>query len=534
MDDGLSERRARLRLVEPMYAALDEPEDVAHAEDADPDARDDAQPSVTGDERDGPGRRDHFALLVFVALFPAALVHALVGLQLDGDTYHYVEYWRKLVAGVRHATSLHEAAPKPLPIVLHGLLWQLTGSFQVLAWTWILLGGVTVALLARLVDALAGRTAARCTLALLALHPLWVHQTIGGSAATLQALFLVAAALVALLRAPPRTWGVTIGALLCAAGLARPDAWPIALATIGAAPLCVWWRRVEGAPRARFVLCAGALGALAIPLWLAFDLALTGDAWFSFRSTASYGARHATSEEPRPLWFALVRFAPRVASNLTEVLHGGVLVAALVGAAALARARGAVAATLAVAASAVIAFYVFPFASGLPLLPRFLVVPLVVAAAFAGIGVVVVARRVSLTPWLSVPVLLLAVGAHEVLALQRFATVRARLDAEATAGLLEALASLSPEARPTPARPLIVEARRKGLAVLALGVDSDAVTTVRHVSLEAWRAEPHAFSAVIFDPRDLVEPFASEWFLLGAESAPTYGAGTRVMSRSDE
>ncbi|MEZ6014005.1 MAG: FAD-dependent oxidoreductase [Planctomycetota bacterium] len=537
-----AQRDARRRLVEPLFAGL---------HDASAEVPVASASCVVG-------RRDPLLALALMAMIPAALVHALVGLQLDGDTYHYVEYWRKLLAGVPHPTSMHEAAPKPLLILLHGALWQATHSFQVLAWTWIALSGLAAALVARTVAALlelgergepsnAGRVAGRATLALLALHPLWVHQAIGGSAVTLQTFWLALAARSAL-RGPSLRASVISGALLMAAGLSRPDAWPIALGLLAAAPL-LWATRARApgcAPWIRPMLVAGALGAVALPMWLAFDRALTGDAWFSFRSTASYGSRHAIGEAARPLWLALPRYLPRVASNLAEVLQGGVVLAALLGALTLARRSVGALLALTCTAGAVIAFYALPFKSGLPLLPRFLVVPLVVATMLAGIGVVAVARGVraelrrvhTRSRWAqraaalcaSVPLVLAFTGAHELMALQRFVTVRAPLDAEATRGVLEAARALAQRPLPTAARPLLVEARRKGLAVLALGVPSDAVTTLRHVMPEDYLAAPSSFAGVLYDPRDLVEPYASAWSFLAERPHESFGSATRLVS----
>jgi len=523
-------RRARMRLVEPLYSAL---------EPGAPGAGEPASARLASDAARGaaPERSGPVWALALVACLPAAFVLAQQGVQLDGDTYHYIEYARKLAAGTPHTSSLHEAAPKPLPILLHGALHALTGSFAVLAWVWVALAGCAAALLARAAAALAssaaqGARVAWVAAALLAVHPLWVHQALGGSAVTLQVLCLALAARCALAEgARP----VRAGLWLALAGLTRPDAWPIALACLLAAPLlallCSCAERRGSALRLRpsAWAIAGGVGLLAVPLWLAFDRALTGDALFSFRSTASYAERHAEAEAARPLWLAALRYAPRLASNLAEALPGGLVLAALVGAAQLARRRSLAALTAALAALAVAAFYLLPFRSGLPLLPRFLVVPVAVAAGFAAHGVARLAPLVSRRlPRAALLAATLVVAAHSVRGLEQLSSDRCRLDAAATAGLLDALAGL-PEA-PTAERPLLVAARRKGLAVLALGVQSDAVTTLRHVAPEAWSEDPEAFGPIVYDPRDELEPYSSRWAAVLGAPEHRFAHGTELHS----
>ncbi len=528
-DGGAAARRARLRLVEPMYAALaadEEPTELPVAP-----------------ERGGSS----WLGTTLVALVPAALVLAWQGLQLDGDTYHYVEYARKLAAGIPHTSSLHEAAPKPLPILVHGALYALTGSFAVLAWVWVVLAGCAAAAVARTAAALAPRALERTevtwvTLALLTLHPIWVHQTLGGSAVTLQVLCLALAARSALRPSPshgetsstpPRRFArpLAVGVWLALAGLSRPDAWPIALACVLAAPLLAltrWVLRRRGTEvswRPQTWALAGLVGLVAVPLWLAFDRALTGDAWFSFRSTTSYGERHAAAETVRPLWQAALRYGPRLASNLAEVLHGGIAIAALLGIARLARRRPLELAVSLLAALAVAAFYLLPFRSGLPLLPRFLVVPIAVAAALAAFGAVRLAPLILRShPRFALLATVAVVGAQEVHALKELLGERCRLDAAATAGLLEALDALPHP--PTIEQPLVVAARRKGLAVLALGVDSAAVTTLRHIDPEAWAEDPGAFGPVVFDPRDEVEPYVGRWSAVLGAPERSFASGT--------
>lgn len=76
---------------------------------------------------------------------------------------------------------------------------------------------------------------------------------------------------------PRRGWSVL--ALLCAAGLLRPEAWLLSGA------YWLWWDRAAGVS-ARTRLGQLGLAALAPALWLALDAALTGDPLYSLRSTS--------------------------------------------------------------------------------------------------------------------------------------------------------------------------------------------------------------------------------------------------------
>ena len=166
-----------------------------------------------------------------------------------------------------------------------------------------------------------------------------------------------------------------------------------------------------------------------------------------------------------------------------------------------------------------------PFRSGLPLLPRFLVVPIAVAAALAAFGAMRLAPLLLRShPRFALAATVAVLAAHEVHALKELVGGRCRLDAAATAGLLEALQTLPHP--PTVEQPLIVAARRKGLAVLALGADSAAVTTLRHIAPETWARDPSAFGPVLFDPRDEVEPYIGRWSEVLGSPERRFASGT--------
>jgi hypothetical protein len=100
---------------------------------------------------------------------------------------------------------------------------------------------------------------------------------------TYTALVVWAAALE--LARPRRGWPVL--ALLCAAGLLRPEAW-----LLGGAywAWCAW----RAAPRARLALLA--IAALAPALWLGLDALLTGDPLYSLRSTSGLAQQLGRSQ----------------------------------------------------------------------------------------------------------------------------------------------------------------------------------------------------------------------------------------------
>jgi hypothetical protein len=132
---------------------------------------------------------------------------------------------------------------------------------------------------------------------------------------TYAALVVWAAALE--LRRPRRGWSVL--ALLCAAGLLRPEAWLLS----GAYWLwCAW--RVP--PRVR--LAQLALVALAPALWMGFDAALTGDPLHSLRSTSGLAQELGRTQGFRGVLSSTWSYAVRI-DKLPVVLGaiGGALAA---------------------------------------------------------------------------------------------------------------------------------------------------------------------------------------------------------------
>ena len=238
--------------------------------------------------------------------------------------------------------------------------------------------------------------------------------------------------------AAPRSAGALALAALVAAGLLRPEAWP--LAVIAAVLL-----GRDATARQRLGLAAAALAAPVA--WSAMDLLVTGDPLHSLTGTRELADR---LERPRGLATAL-DFAP---GYLGDVLGGALAVAGLAGLALAAwRAPERALPALVVLALGVAGFLVLGVA-GLPLLIRYLLLPAALLGLFAAFA---------LTGWSAVggtgPLRAAwAVGAA-VLVVWVIAGVPAERDSLASLGALtRERAGLERELRALVARP---DARRR-------------------------------------------------------------------------
>ena len=156
-------------------------------------------------------------------------------------------------------------------------------------------------------------------------------------------------------------------ALLAAAGLLRPEAWPLALAEAA-------WLSAAGRPRAPLVA-----GALAAPvLWALADLLATGDALHSFTGTRELAQ---TLGRPRGLGTA-VESLPR---GLADLAGAAGAVAGVIGAALLLSRDRRALPLVAVTVVGVAGFLALG-ALGLPVLFRYLLVPATALLVLAGSG----------------------------------------------------------------------------------------------------------------------------------------------------
>jgi hypothetical protein len=182
------------------------------------------------------------------------------------------------------------------------------------------------------------------------------------------ALVVWAAALEA--RRPRSSRAVPV--LLLLAGLLRPEAWPIAV-VYG----CWVLPALDGRERVRMAV----LLAAAPVLWALSDLIVTGDPLFSLHGTRALGEE---LERPTGLGTALEtapdRLVTAVQGSAARVGLGGIVVAIL-----FARRRAAL--PLALLAVGVGAYLALGLA-GLPLLPRYLLIPSVMVSVFAAVAAV--------------------------------------------------------------------------------------------------------------------------------------------------
>jgi hypothetical protein len=186
------------------------------------------------------------------------------------------------------------------------------------------------------------------------------------------ALVIAAAALEA---AQPRR-GTLVQVLLALAGLLRPEAWVLAAAY-------AVWLRPRGAQITRVAACA----VVAPVVWIAFDLVATGDLLFSLHGTRTLAE---TLDRPRGVKYAFAS-SP---TYLSAIIPPPLIYVALAGwilSAWLMFERSVLPIALALAG---LICYLTLGVAGLPILSRYLLLPAVMLALFAG---------VSLAGWRCVP-----------------------------------------------------------------------------------------------------------------------------------
>jgi hypothetical protein len=250
--------------------------------------------------------------------------------------------------------------PHPLAILVSAVIAPLgeAGIEVVLALSWLAFGAVgwfAFRLGAELYSPWVGGLFA----ALLLTRPLLVLEA-GQAVIDIPFLAFVLAAMTAEAR-NPRT-GYAVPVLLGLAGLLRPEAWLLAVAW------AAWARRPSAAI------------ALAAPLlWIAFDLAATGDPLHSLHGTQALAAE---LERPRELETALRTTPNYLRAALTEpVIWLGLAGCAL----AITRLQERTILPAAVAGLGLLAFLVLG-ATGLPLLSRYLLLPAAMLALWCAVA----------------------------------------------------------------------------------------------------------------------------------------------------
>jgi hypothetical protein len=306
-------------------------------------------------------------LLAGIALLGAVLVVAFPDRYLGYDAAWALVWGREVVDGISPAFEA-PFAPTPHPllnavaIVLVGVLGAGTAG-SVLAWA-----GVAGLAAAAWLGYLLGRTlfgpAAGVVLAGLLLTRPFLVLELGYASHDLPFLALVLGAGLALATRPMRPRAAL--ALLALAGLLRPEAW--ALAGLAA----VWlWRRAPPGTRRTLVM----LAAAAPLLWLLQDALVTGDPLHSL-----HGTRDLASDVGRPTGSAAL---PALPEGLGVVLEPLVAWTGAVALGLLLWLHPRRLALVAAAAAAAAATFLALGGLGLPVLPRYLLVPAVALALAA-------------------------------------------------------------------------------------------------------------------------------------------------------
>ena len=320
----------------------------------------------------------HPAAPFAAAVAVAAAVALLFGrVPLSFDTYFALIQGRDFAHGRVPDFELGVAStPHPLYEAVAALLAPLGEGAEPALWALVLLSfGAACVAAFRLAELLGGLLAGALAFALVATRPVLLDVTARASL-DVPALALMLWALVLALRDPRRATRVLV--LLALAGLLRPEAWLLAVAYAA-------WRALRADTRERVRL---ALLALAAPLlWVAHDVAVTGDPLFTRNHTAD---KVAGSYKTGVDGLAEV---PRHVASILGVPGSALALAALVGAVVVARARtpahiarpALLAAVLVLSGASAIALAV----GGQPILQRFFLLPAVVLLAA---GAAVVAR----------------------------------------------------------------------------------------------------------------------------------------------
>ncbi|MEW6743789.1 MAG: hypothetical protein AB1486_13625 [Planctomycetota bacterium] len=202
---------------------------------------------------------------------------------LFADAYSHVLYWHDLGRAEAPSITPTITTPKPLPVLLTGLAWDLGGGADGVRALWIVLAALLLGGAWLLGERLFGICGALLGTLLLARWLVVVPMAVEGRVELLAALGLLLA-----LERIFATQRISAGAglWLCLAGLVRPEPWVWALLLLAAAVIGRSWK----APESRFSLRA-ALVALAAPLlWLTWDLLVYGDAFHSRQVTAHWAA----------------------------------------------------------------------------------------------------------------------------------------------------------------------------------------------------------------------------------------------------
>lgn len=312
----------------------------------------------------------------FLVIGAALLAWALLPTAPNYDTATHLIWARELLDG--GSPAVHSpASPTPHPLwLLAALIASATGGgASLLQLVALLAYGVVIVAVWRLARSLAGPVAAGAA-ALFTVSSFALLLSAYKAYADLPFLALVLGGLLAEQQRRARgghRW--TMPVLLVLAGLLRPEAWAFGL-------LLVALRRLQGEDR-RALLAPAVVIAAAPALWVLFDLLLTGDPLHSLTGT------QALAEELGRRTGALAGPVELV-RQLADLLRPPVFLAGLFGVGGAIWLAGwrpllPLLAPLLAGALGFLALGVL----GLPLLQRYLLLPGMLLAIFAGVGVAI-------------------------------------------------------------------------------------------------------------------------------------------------
>ena len=214
-----------------------------------------------------------FVLAVGMAIYTVRPVHSA---SVGPDAAAPVIEFQRLLAGQPVEGHLTQTS-KPLLDVVYGPIYELTGDWRPVAWSAIAAFGLVVVLAAVLANRIGGLASGAFAAAAFLLSPILLVDLSLAYAITWMALFLLIAGL-AVTASKPR-YGLA-GVSLMLAALVRPEVLAVvAVAAVVLVVAAIWSaaRHRPGPPRGAWLVL---LGALAIPILMAHDQLLFGDALF--------------------------------------------------------------------------------------------------------------------------------------------------------------------------------------------------------------------------------------------------------------
>jgi hypothetical protein len=215
------------------------------------------------------------SLIAAVALVCAAIagVALFAPPAPNGDLLFHLVYADRLLHG--HDYGAGGGTPHPIWLALCAVLLPLgvSVSYYVVAYLGYLLFAAVLGTAYLLAAEAFGRLAGVVAAAAVVTSALFVELSLSAS---LDATFAVLIALAAILELRRPKAGLPVLLALAIAGLARPEAWPVAV---------LYWLYVRGTFTRREGVAAFVLAILAPGLWMLVDVLVTGDPLYSLTST---------------------------------------------------------------------------------------------------------------------------------------------------------------------------------------------------------------------------------------------------------